>query len=267
VAAKRRRSEAGSGAATRLDDAGDRAGLIAAVPTTRVGVQPPAGWPAAASPKCGGTAARVLLGADRANRWQNDRAHGWQSKVDGAEDLPMPWKVRSVMDEHLRFVAAAEGGTLPMTAVCAAFGISRETGYRWLARYRAGSLEALSDGSRARHSQPTAIVAEVSAALRERRPHWSPKIAIHQIRRRPRVLVTPRPCHAFAAAAGALSPAERIRRAIRLRPCLLPVARSSAWIFGDPYVSREVAWTVRTFFMSILSSTAPADGGRERHAW
>ena len=38
-----------------------------------------------------------------------------------------------------------------------------------------------------------------------------------------------------------VNPAPRIRRAIRLRPCLLPVARSSARFLGDPHVSREVA--------------------------
>lgn len=90
----------------------------------------------------------------------------------------MPWKVRSVMEERLRFIVAAEGGALSMTAVCAEFGISRETGYTWLARYRAGGLDALSDGSRARHNQPQTIMPMVSAALlalRERRPRWGPK--------------------------------------------------------------------------------------------
>lgn len=90
----------------------------------------------------------------------------------------MVWKVTGVMDERMRFVIAAESGDLPMTAACAKFGISRETGYKWLARYRSGGLDALSDGSRARHSQPGAISAEVSSlllVLRARRPHWGPK--------------------------------------------------------------------------------------------
>ena len=39
----------------------------------------------------------------------------------------MPWKVTDVMDERMRFVVAAQGGTLSMTSVCASFGISRET--------------------------------------------------------------------------------------------------------------------------------------------
>ena len=54
------------------------------------------------------------------------------------------------------------------------------------------------------------------------------------------------PCHGASsshlpAATGPVSPSPRIRRAIRLRPCLLPVARSSTWLLGDPYVSREAA--------------------------
>ena len=37
------------------------------------------------------------------------------------------------------------------------------------------------------------------------------------------------------------SPASRIRRAMRLHPCFSPPARSSAWMRGAPYVSRELA--------------------------
>ena len=68
-------------------------------------------------------------------------------------------------------------------------------------------------------------------------PAHGGEIAIHQIRRRSRivsrrVVVTP-----FRRRLAPVNPASRIRRAIRLRPCRLPVARSSAWILGDPYVS------------------------------
>ena len=41
----------------------------------------------------------------------------------------MPWKECHVVDERLRFVARLLDGE-KMTTVCAAFGISRKTGYK-----------------------------------------------------------------------------------------------------------------------------------------
>jgi len=90
----------------------------------------------------------------------------------------MVWNVTSVTDERFRFVIAAEGGTVSMTALCAEFGISRETGYKWVARYRAGGLAALADGSHVRHALPPGIPDEIATlilTMRRRRPFWGPK--------------------------------------------------------------------------------------------
>jgi transposase InsO family protein len=57
-------------------------------------------------------------------------------------------------------------------------GISRETGYKWRARYARGGLEALGDTPRVRRTQAGSIsepVASMVLALRARRPHWGPK--------------------------------------------------------------------------------------------
>ena len=65
-----------------------------------------------------------------------------------------------------------------MTTLCASYGISRETGYKWQSRYAAGGIEALVDVSRARHSQSATMSAEVAGkalALRQRWPRWGPK--------------------------------------------------------------------------------------------
>jgi len=40
------------------------------------------------------------------------------------------------VDKRMRFVTAAEAGEETMTALCRRFGLSRKTGYKWLARYR-----------------------------------------------------------------------------------------------------------------------------------
>ena len=65
-----------------------------------------------------------------------------------------------------------------MSALCEAYGISRKTGYKWLARYEADPAGGLSDRSRAPHAcgwrLDEAIAARV-VALRRRRPHWGPR--------------------------------------------------------------------------------------------
>ena len=49
----------------------------------------------------------------------------------------MPWKASSVMEEKVRFVVEYEREEQTMTKLSESFGISRETGYVWLRRYRA----------------------------------------------------------------------------------------------------------------------------------
>jgi len=90
----------------------------------------------------------------------------------------MPWKEICRMDERLRFIAEHTKGELPMTTLCASFGISRETGYELVRRYQAEGVAGLIPRSRAPHhpgrTMPTAIAAAI-VALRRKRPHWGPK--------------------------------------------------------------------------------------------
>ncbi len=90
----------------------------------------------------------------------------------------MPIAVTNVMEVRLRFVIEAHRRDWSMTALCAQFGISRETGYTWLARYDAGGMSALADRSRARLTQAAAMDAATAARLvelRQRWPQWGPK--------------------------------------------------------------------------------------------
>ena len=93
----------------------------------------------------------------------------------GGEDLPVPWKRTDVFEERVRFVVAASEGSAPVSELCRAAGISRESGYKWLRRYREGGVEALRDASRAPRSRPWAIpeaVGRAVVALRRERPGW-----------------------------------------------------------------------------------------------
>ncbi len=90
----------------------------------------------------------------------------------------MPWRETWVMDEKVRFVAAASEEEAVMSELCVEFGISRQTGYKWLQRYRAEGLEGLKDRSRAPNRHGRAREEELVAAalgLRERQPTWGPK--------------------------------------------------------------------------------------------
>jgi len=90
----------------------------------------------------------------------------------------MPWREICPMDEKLRFVAAGLAGERSMTEMCASFGISRKTGYKWLARYARQGPEGLHDLPRAPHRMPWAISAEQVGAIlgvRHAHPSWGPK--------------------------------------------------------------------------------------------
>jgi putative transposase len=90
----------------------------------------------------------------------------------------MPWTERTLMDDRLCFIAAHRDGVLSMSALCARYGISRKTGYKWLERYAEEGAAGLADRSRARHGQTLSIDAATATlilALRERRPSWGPR--------------------------------------------------------------------------------------------
>jgi putative transposase len=90
----------------------------------------------------------------------------------------MPWKETCAMDERMRFVLAASEDEAVMSVICAEFGISRQTGYKWLGRYRSEGLDGLKERRRAPIRHGRAREAELVAAalaLRERQPTWGPK--------------------------------------------------------------------------------------------
>jgi putative transposase len=96
----------------------------------------------------------------------------------GREDLPMPWKATCAMDERMRFVIAASEEDAVLSEVCERYGVSRMTGYKWLARYRQDGVDGLKDRSRAprQHgrARPEAVI-EAVLGLRERYPYWGPR--------------------------------------------------------------------------------------------
>ena len=89
----------------------------------------------------------------------------------------MCWKETCAVDERMRFMLAVERQEETFAAVCRRFGVSRNTGYRWLERYEAAGVGGLRDRSRAPHSHPQAIgaaTAERCLDVRRAHPSWGP---------------------------------------------------------------------------------------------
>ena len=99
----------------------------------------------------------------------------------------MPWKESSPMDQRTLFVADYLRELFSMTELCERFGISRKTGYKWLARYQAEGPSGLLDRSRrpksCPHQTPVRIVEAVLEA-RRRHPSWGAKKLLPILMRR-----------------------------------------------------------------------------------
>jgi putative transposase len=105
----------------------------------------------------------------------------------------MPWMETSAMHEREQFLREwahdERAGRLNFAALCRSFGISRQSGYKWLRRYldAAGRAEALADRSRRPQSSPTAVEEDVVDLLikaRKERPWWGPVTLRHVLIRR-----------------------------------------------------------------------------------
>lgn len=98
----------------------------------------------------------------------------------------MVWRETGIMDERLRFVVDCLAGEETMIALCAAYGISRKTGYKWLGRYREFGPEGLHDLPRAplNHGRATASnLVERIVAAKETHPLWGPKKIVARLQR------------------------------------------------------------------------------------
>ena len=82
----------------------------------------------------------------------------------------MPWKESDVRSERISFVVRARQPGCTMAALCREFGISRQTGYKWLRRFeRIGSLAELDELSRRPHRSPNRTPLEVEQRVLELR--------------------------------------------------------------------------------------------------
>src|SRR6185312_912912 len=87
----------------------------------------------------------------------------------------MPWRETSPMEQRVEFVREYATALFTMTELAAQYGISRKTGYKWVAEYEAHGALGLCDRSRRPHHSPQATdvaLIEAVVALRRRHPRW-----------------------------------------------------------------------------------------------
>ena len=87
----------------------------------------------------------------------------------------MPWKEVSIMSQRLEFVTLATGENANLRHLCRCFGISPNTAYKWLDRFRADGINGLADRSRRPHNSPVRTPKEMETAiikLRGKHPAW-----------------------------------------------------------------------------------------------
>lgn len=88
----------------------------------------------------------------------------------------MPWEEKTVSDQRAEFVAQVIMGEESMSALCRAYGISRTTGYKWVARFLNG--ESLCDRSHAPLGRPFRTDPEMEQRIlevRDAHETWGPR--------------------------------------------------------------------------------------------
>jgi len=81
----------------------------------------------------------------------------------------MPWQEVTPMEQKLLFVADAIKNLESFTTLCQRYGISRKTGYKWLARYESQGMAGLAEQSRRPKGHPHQTPPTIRQAIIELR--------------------------------------------------------------------------------------------------
>lgn len=87
----------------------------------------------------------------------------------------MPWKARDTMSLRKEFVTLVAREEAHVAELCRRFGISRQSGYKWLERFQQGGVAALMDQSRRPRHSPMRTSEEVEQKIvqvRHEHPAW-----------------------------------------------------------------------------------------------
>jgi putative transposase len=89
----------------------------------------------------------------------------------------MPWREHRTVDLREEFVLKAMAPSSNVSELCREYGVSRKTGYKWLARFGESGVEGLRDMSKRPHTIVSTGGEMVLRVLEEKHAHasWGPK--------------------------------------------------------------------------------------------
>src|ERR1700737_1381484 len=99
----------------------------------------------------------------------------------------MPWMEQRKMSLKIEFIEKAIRPDARMSVLCREYRISRETGYKWLTRYKREGPDGLEERSRRPKSSPLATAEELVLAvieIRDAYPRRGPKKLFVQLQRK-----------------------------------------------------------------------------------
>ena len=95
----------------------------------------------------------------------------------------MPWKEKTMINKRTEFALKSLQAGVNFTELCAEYGISRRTGYKWKQRFLEDGASAMADQSRCPINSPNQLseleVCRI-ARLHKHHKHWGPK-KIHKL--------------------------------------------------------------------------------------
>ena len=98
----------------------------------------------------------------------------------------MPWKEVTTMDARVSFILDWKSQKHQVTELCARYGVSRKTAYKWINRYLEEGADGLWERSHAPHQAANRTSEQVEEAIvqqRLRHPSWGPKKLIWTLQR------------------------------------------------------------------------------------
>ena len=142
----------------------------------------------------------------------------------------MPWLTVRPMDAKILFLSDWLRGRDNFSALCRHHGISRKTGYKWVARYNEQGLEGLQDRSRRPHENPNAIpfaLKQCIVGLRKQHPNWGPRklLGLLASQHPDWELPSKTSVYNILRSEGLIAPRRRRRR---VAPCAKPFAPANA---------------------------------------
>jgi transposase InsO family protein len=82
------------------------------------------------------------------------------------------------LDQRKQFIVEWQAEQDDFAELCRKYEISRQTGYKWVARFQQGGEASLEERSRAPHQSPQAMSEEIATSLielRQQHPRWGPR--------------------------------------------------------------------------------------------